>query len=404
MQKKIKFSMVSETDIRYGGGTEKTLLNFFKYLDREKVEPFIFDTNVLDKERLSDNELKIYYSLDTTIKFRYPEFISNLLRNKKMGLSVQKKKISKDLFLIYSILIKFAFLRIFNRDAYKRLMESDVIYAVSDYQLIYLFINKLFKKKYPIIIFGTHNYLPIERRIINKFENLLLKKITEATHYTSIAIYNLSNIKRKDDFIINSGVNTSIFYPSKNSSGKIKFLFVGRLVEYKGIKELIQAWKFFNHKENAELHIVGTGELEDYVIEESKNDESIHFYGFVKEDELPLIYRECHILVFPTYGIKHDEYFGLVVIEALASGEYVILSEEMKGIFDYFNEKNALEYVKLDPKIISERMEFAFKNIENLKKNVLDVRKYIEENYDWKNISLKLSEKIYEIYLNYKKD
>ncbi|MGC8689778.1 MAG: glycosyltransferase family 4 protein, partial [Thermoplasmata archaeon] len=222
--------------------------------------------------------------------------------------------------------------------------------------------------------------------------------------YTSIVIKNLSNAGRDSDFVINNGVNTSLFYPSLDRTGKIKFLFVGRLVEYKGIKELIEAWKIFSFKNESELHIVGTGELEEYVKNESKINESIHFHGFVKEEELPEIYRDCNILVFPTYGIRHDEYFGLVVIEALASGEYVILSEEMKGIFDYFKEKNALEYVKLDPKIISDRMEFAFKNIENLRNNVLDVRKYIEENYDWKNISLKLSEKIYEIYLNYKKD
>jgi glycosyltransferase involved in cell wall biosynthesis len=161
---------------------------------------------------------------------------------------------------------------------------------------------------------------------------------------------------------------------------------------------LLEAWSIFKYKSNTELHIVGTGELEDLVIEKSKSIENIIYHGFVSEEELPLIYRNCDIFVFPTYGISHDEYFGLVVIEALASGDYVILSDGMKGIFDYFEKNNALEYVSVNPEKISERMEYTFENISKLKENVLNVRKYIEENYDWKSISENLSKKIYEIY------
>ena len=101
--------MVSETDIRYGGGTEKTLLNYYKYLDKSKIEPFIFDTNIIDRERLTMVELKNYYNLNETIKFYYPNFLSNLLENKRFGLSVQKRKISKDLFLLFFVVCFFFF-------------------------------------------------------------------------------------------------------------------------------------------------------------------------------------------------------------------------------------------------------------------------------------------------------
>lgn len=396
---KIKLSFIVETDVRYGGGTEKTILYYNKYMNKNLFDINVFQTNVIDRERLSENEIKMIYNLNQQKKFFYPNILNNLLKDKGKGLSYQGRKFSKDIFLLYSIFLKFLFSRTINRKALKELLKSDVIYIVSDYQLFYLFfLKKLISRKKPILIFGTHNYLPIERRLFNKFENLILDKMVTAIHFTSPAIYSLSKIKRNNDFIITNGVDTSNFYPDNHVLGIVKFLFVGRLVEYKGIKELIEAWSFFKYKDRCELHIVGTGELEDFVLEKSKILKNIIYHGFVSEKDLPLIYRSSDIFVFPTYGIKHDEYFGLVVIEALASGNYVILSDEMKGIFDYFENNKTLEYVAINPEKISERMELAMKNFSELKENVLKVRKYIEENYDWKSISEKLSKKIYEIY------
>jgi len=397
--KKIKLSFIIETDIRYGGGTEKTILFYYKYMDKNLFDIKIFQTNIIDKERISQKDIENIYGLKDYKRFFYPGIINNLLKDKNKGLSYQGRNISKDIFLFYSIFLKYLFSRTLNRKTFIDLMNSDIIYIVSDYQLFYLFFpRKLLSKKKPILIFGTHNYLPIERRTFNKFENAILKKMVYAIHFTSSTILNLSKIRRNTDFVISSGVDTRLFFPEKNAHEKTRYLFVGRLVEYKGIKELLEAWSIFKYKSNTELHIVGTGELEDLVIEKSKSIENIIYHGFVSEEELPLIYRNCDIFVFPTYGIRHDEYFGLVVIEALASGEYVILSDGMKGIFDYFEKNNALEYVSVNPEKISERMEYTFENISKLKENVLNVRKYIEENYDWKSISENLSKKIYEIY------
>lgn len=396
---KIKLSFIVETDIRYGGGTEKTILYFNKYMNQNLFDITVFQTNIIDKERLSENEINSIYNLKNQKKFFYPSIINNLLKNKEKGLSYHGRKFSKDIFLLFTIFLKFLFTRTINRKLYKDLLKSDVIYVVSDYQLFYLFFPiKLISSKKPILIFGTHNYLPIEKRLLNKFENFILEKMSTAIHFTSPAIYNLSKIKRDIDFIIPSGVDTNNFYPDYHVPEKIRFLFVGRLVGYKGIKELIEAWSLFKYKDHCELHIVGTGELEHFVIKNSKSLKNIIYHGFVPENDLPLIYRTSDILVFPTYGIKHDEYFGLVVVEALASGNYVILGEGMRGIFDNFEMNGALEYISLNPEKISERMEFAMKNISQLRKNVLAMRKYIEENYDWKSISEKLSNKIYEIY------
>jgi glycosyltransferase involved in cell wall biosynthesis len=390
--------MITETNLKYGGGTERTILYYYKFCDKENLDVSVFQTNILDKEKLTDEEIKEKYGLKKIYTFIYPQLLSNLLKDKSKGISKQERAVTKDLFLAYSIFIKFIFANIINRKIVKKLFESDVLYILSDYQLLYLILPRrvISGKRKPYIIFGTHNYLPIERRSINKIENKLIEKLTYATHFTSKTIFELSSVKRNVDFIINSGVDTSAFYPDASKHDNTRYLFVGRLLEYKGINELLSAWKLFKNKDKSELHIVGTGDLDSLIKE--KASQNIIYHGQVRDNELANIYRNCDVLVFPTYGIKHDEYFGLVVIEALASGNYVIVSNEMRGIFDYFEKTGALEYVPLDPAQIAERMENAHNNIETLKHNVLSVRAYIEENYDWKSIAEKLSEKVKEIY------
>ncbi|MEM0163783.1 MAG: glycosyltransferase family 4 protein [Thermoplasmata archaeon] len=400
--KKIKFSMITETNLKYAGGTERTILYYYKFCDKENLDVAVFQTNILDKEKITDKEIIEKFELKNIYTFIYPQFLTNLLVDKKKGISKQEKTIKKDIFLAYSIFIKFIFANIINRKISRKLFESDVLYILSDYQLLYLILPKklLLRKKKPYVIFGTHNYLPIERRAINRIENKLIEKFTYATHFTSKTIFDLSSVKRNTDFIINSGVDTSAFYPDTKKHEQIRYLFVGRLVAYKGINELLSAWKLFKNKDDCELHIVGTGELEQLIKE--KATKNIIYHGQVSDNELSSIYRDCDVLVFPTYGIKHDEYFGLVVIEALASGNYVIISNEMRGIFDYFESMGALEYVPLDPVQIAERMANAYVKIKTLKQNVLNVRAYIEENYDWKSIAKKLSEKVKEIYYSKK--
>lgn len=395
--KKIKFSMITETNLKYAGGTERTILYYSKFLDKENLDVSVFQTNILDKENITDEELRERFKLKNSYTFIYPQFLANLIKDKNKGIAKQERTIKKDFFLAYSIFIKFIFANIINRKIAKKVFESDVLYILSDYQLLYLILpKKLFlRSKKPYIIFGTHNYLPIERRFVNRIENKLIEKLTYATHFTSKTIFDLSSVKRDTDFIINSGVDASAFYPDTKKHEQIRYLFVGRLVAYKGINELLSAWELFKNKDDCELHIVGTGELEQLVKE--KATKTIIYHGQVSDNMLSSIYRACDVLVFPTYGIKHDEYFGLVVIEALASGNYVILSSEMRGIFDYFENMGALEYVPLDPVQIAERMANAYTKINALRENVVKVRAYIEENYDWKNIAKKLSEKVIEI-------
>ena len=105
-------------------------------------------------------------------------------------------------------------------------------------------------------------------------------------------------------------------------ANKVKLLFVGRLVYYKGIDVLIKAMKTVK---NAELFIVGTGDLETSLREASKQahtDTKIHFMGYLSREALLAAYRGCDAFIFPS--VANSEAFGICQLEAMYYAKPVI--------------------------------------------------------------------------------
>ena len=105
------------------------------------------------------------------------------------------------------------------------------------------------------------------------------------------------------------------------------FLFVGRLVEAKGVFELIDAYANLTPAMRAEISLVVVGDgptrptLERRAVKIAPG--TVHFAGFVQKEDLPPYYALADALVFPT----HSDTWGFVVNEAMACGCPVIASE-----------------------------------------------------------------------------
>lgn len=114
---------------------------------------------------------------------------------------------------------------------------------------------------------------------------------------------------------------------SSNSSNVIKFIYVGRLVNEKGILWLLNC--FLNYRlMNFELHIVGDGpELEN-----CKNvaslflNNNILFHGKVPMNEVVKLMLDKDYLILPSLG---KDGWGVVVNEAIQCGLKVILSNNV---------------------------------------------------------------------------
>ena len=108
--------------------------------------------------------------------------------------------------------------------------------------------------------------------------------------------------------------------PNYNNNGY--FLFVGRLEEGKGLKDLLKAMSVLR---DTKLRIVGEGasknELMTYV--KDNNLENVDFVGFKSGKELIEEYNNCIALIVPSTAY---EAFGLINIEAFINGKPVIAS------------------------------------------------------------------------------
>lgn len=118
----------------------------------------------------------------------------------------------------------------------------------------------------------------------------------------------------------------------------VRLLFVGRLVERKGVEVLVRALGRLRHRREAELVIVGAGNRQDSIRRTAALEgvtEQVHLRGFVSEEALAREYAECDIFVLPAVvDARGDtEGLGVVLLEALAY-ERPVVASRAGGIVD----------------------------------------------------------------------
>ena len=106
------------------------------------------------------------------------------------------------------------------------------------------------------------------------------------------------------------------------AAGQTRFLFVGRLIERKGLNVLLDA---FHRLDEGELWIVGDGPLRGAVEEAATLSPRIRSLGHVDGEPLTDVYRQADVLVVPSLY----EAWGLVVHEALAHGLPAITTDQV---------------------------------------------------------------------------
>ncbi|HDR53723.1 MAG TPA: glycosyltransferase family 1 protein [archaeon] len=118
-----------------------------------------------------------------------------------------------------------------------------------------------------------------------------------------------------------------ILHIGQNKPGEKVVLFVGRLTVQKGVWELLHAARLVIEKDpEVKFLIVGGGEWVKELIKLAIDlgiQNHVIFTGRVSEDELLAAYRICDLFVMPSVS----EPFGIVALEAMASGKPVLVSK-----------------------------------------------------------------------------
>jgi len=122
--------------------------------------------------------------------------------------------------------------------------------------------------------------------------------------------------------IVHNGVDTTRFHPPSRrrppAAGPIRCLAVARLVERKGLTDLIDAIASLE-RGRFTLEIVGGGPDEESLRQRVARHgllDQVHFSGALEQAEVAVRYREADIFTLASW----EESFGNVFAEALASG------------------------------------------------------------------------------------
>lgn len=165
------------------------------------------------------------------------------------------------------------------------------------------------------------------------------------------------------------------------SNNKI-ILFIGRIVEEKGIRELLKAFELLK-QDNVTLLVIGSAnfgaktrtsyELEIETMIKNAN-KSIVFTGFVHQTELYKYYNICNMIIIPSL---FQDPAPLVSIEAQAAGVPVIATD-VGGIKEYIDKKGVI-LVKKDHNLVQNLVE-AIDTVLNNDIKEMQMRKYNKIN------------------------
>jgi phosphatidylinositol alpha-mannosyltransferase len=120
---------------------------------------------------------------------------------------------------------------------------------------------------------------------------------------------------------------------STRLTGKLRIVFLGRLVPRKGVLQLVKAIAALpdDVKQGIQVYIGGRGpllpQLEAY-IRDNKLSDTVQLDGFVSEADKPVYLAQADIAIFPSIS---GESFGISVVEPLAAGAGVVVGGDNPG-------------------------------------------------------------------------
>jgi len=202
--------------------------------------------------------------------------------------------------------------------------------------------------------------------------------------------------------IIPNGVDPARFSPDapplpRFNDGAFNVLYVGRLDPRKGLPLLIDSFRRLrlNRGGHTRLLIVGDGPLRRRLTRslETELRVAVHFEGRVSPDLLPSYYASSHVLCSPATG---NESFGIVLLEAMASGVPVVASDIPGYRTVLTNGEQGLIVEPRSSQSLTAALELLAGD-ESLRKDM--GRRGIERanEFSWSSIALKLEDYFFEL-------
>jgi glycosyltransferase involved in cell wall biosynthesis len=388
------------TKITVGAGVEQFLLNTVRNAPLDRFRVILVETDFAPARRWSDAYVAEalrgveVISLQTPRRSYDPDHLIDLA-SKSLWLYLGTAAVLPFVRAVYSAQTKRR-----NRASLRLLRSADLVYLLRNEDVDWLGANPA----RTVVVGSTHcddlsgglvafETLPgraILRRLYRKSSERNRRGAgpIRAYHVTQPVFWQRRVRRAFEDRLLPLGVDTRRFHPDvlPHPEGAVRFLSVGRLESQKGTDLLLQAWSHVPSP-RAELHLVGDGRLKELVQHAARADPRIHAHGILAPDELAELYASCDVFVLPS----RYETLGLVVLEALSSGLYVVASEALRGVFDGFAEAGVIEYRSNTPADLGSRLDqLARGPLPLTPERRAALHERVEGTYDWKRVTADL--------------
>lgn len=207
-------------------------------------------------------------------------------------------------------------------------------------------------------------------------------------------LYNAQNIN-----VIRNGIDENYFVRT-NTKKVIDILYIGRLIEIKGVQYLIEAIKILKDKGyNTKVVIGGKGPHEEALKElvaQSNLKDSIKFIGFIPDEELVEYYNKTKIVVLPSYS---KEGVLTTLLEA-SSCQTCVITSDCCGMKEFV--KDDVTGLLSEPKNsidIADKIQLLLDNPEKINDLGKNARQEIEANWTWEKSIKKLNTLIEKLVL-----
>ncbi len=280
-----------------------------------------------------------------------------------------------------------------------RKFKPDVIHAHWPFPHAYIALGAAKLFKIPLVL----NFHGAELLLIRKkkwVKPLLKFAISQAQAVFANSSFTASKIKALRNVEIEwSPYGTTLEKGAGNTephaiNGKFKILFVGRHIERKGIRYLIEATKYLP-RDQFEIRIVGVGDLTEQlhvianeVKQSNPNSAEIIFTGKLSPEALANEYKTANVFTLPAIvDSKGDtEGLGVVLIEAMELGLPIVASK-VGGIPDVvIDGETGILVPEKDPEALANAYKRLASNPELISQLLAGAQKRIAECFTWDGI------------------
>jgi glycosyltransferase involved in cell wall biosynthesis len=220
--------------------------------------------------------------------------------------------------------------------------------------------------------------IPFFMNYIRIWDRMSIERVDKLIANSNFVAKRIKKYYKKDSEIIYPPVSFNDFHISQKREEY--FLMVGRLIAYKRFDIAIVAF----NKLGLKLKIIGRGPESERL--RKMAGPNIEFMGRISDQELAQYYSQCQAFIFP-----QEEDFGIVAIEAMASGRPVIayrggdipehLEDGKTGVFfekqnpeDIISAVKKFQSIAFDPSYIRESVRKFDKSVFKAK-----IKEYIDK-------------------------